>query len=134
MPVAACGGDDADQFRQDYNEAVENLTQIDDDIGSAAGSAGGQSSAQVTSEFDEIADTAEQALDDIGNRDPPEDAKDEYEKLLSALEEGVENLHAVADAARSDDVTEVQQAALELAKSGRQITSAESALTTAVDG
>ena len=74
LPAAACGGDDTDEFRADYNAAVENLSKVNDDIGQAGGDAG-ESNQQIAKKFDEIADTAEQTRTDLAALEPPEDAK-----------------------------------------------------------
>jgi hypothetical protein len=133
LPVAGCGGDDSNQFREDYNAAVENLTEINSEIGSATNGAG-QSNAAIAKQLDEIADAADTARGEIADLDPPEDAKQEFDKLLAALETGVDDLRSMASAAKSGDPAQAQTAAQDLVKSGQQITAAENALRTAVDG
>jgi ribosomal protein L29 len=134
LPAAACGGDDSDQFREDYNAAVERLSSINSDIGSAAGGAAGQSNDAIAREFDKIADTAEQTRSDLAELDPPDDAKEEFDTLLASLERGVDDLRAVASAAKSDNPAEANEAVRDLARTGREITEAENALKKAVDG
>jgi hypothetical protein len=131
--VAGCG-DDSNQFREDYNAAVENLTEINSEIGSATAGGAGQSNAAIAKELDEIADAADTARGEIADLDPPEDAKQEFDKLLAALDTGVDDLRSMAKAAKSGDSAQAQTAAQELVKSGQQITAAENALKTAVDG
>jgi DNA-binding FadR family transcriptional regulator len=53
---------------------------------------------------------------------------------LTSIESGVEDLRSMAEAAKANDPQKAQTAARELAKSGQQITAAETALRTAVDG
>jgi uncharacterized phage infection (PIP) family protein YhgE len=134
LPAAGCGGDDSDQFREDYNAAVERLSRINGDIGSAAGGAGAQSNDAIAKEFNKIADTAEQTRSDLAELDPPDDAKEEFDTLLSSLEKGVDDLRAVASAAKSNSPQEANQAVQNLAKTGQEITQAENALKQAVDG
>ena len=134
LPAAACGGgDDSDEFREDYNAAVENLSKVNDDIGQAGGDAG-ESNQQIANKFDEIADTAEQTRTDLAALEPPEDAKEEFDELLAALKKGVADLRAVADAATSNDPAATAQAVSDLSESGAEITKAEAALKDAVDG
>jgi methyl-accepting chemotaxis protein len=133
-PAAGCGDDDSEQFRQDYNAAVERLSTINDDIGSATGGAGGRSNDAIAREFDKIADTAEQTRSDLADLDPPEDAKDEYDALLSALGKGVDDLRSVADAAKSNNPVEANKAARRLGRTVQEISRAEDALKQAVDG
>ena len=125
---------DIDQFREDYNAAVDKLSKINTDIGSAAGDAGERSNAKIANEFNQIADTAEQTRSDLADLDPPEDAKQEFDKLLAALEKGVGDLRSVAKAAKSNNPQRANQAVEDLARSGEEITAAETALKKAVDG
>jgi hypothetical protein len=134
VPAVGCGSDNADQFREDYNTAVDKLSKINTDIGSAAGGAGERSNAKIAKEFNQIADTAEQTRTDLADLDPPEDARDEFDKLLAALEKGVGDLRSVAKAAKSNNPQEANKAVEDLAKSGQEITTAETALKEAVDG
>jgi ABC-type transporter Mla subunit MlaD len=134
LPGAGCGGDDSDQFREDYNAAVEKLSRINSDIGSATGGAAGQSNDAIAKEFDKIADTAEQTRSDLADLDPPDDAKEEFDTLLSSLGQGVDDLRAVASAAKSDNPAKANEAVRDLARTGQEITEAENALKKAVDG
>ncbi len=133
LPAAGCGGDDSNQFREDYNAAVNKLTKINTEIGTAT-LAGGQSNAAIAKELDGIADAADKARADIADLEPPEDAKKEFDTLLAALDTGVEDLRTMANAAKSNDPAKAQSAAQELVQSGQKITTAENALKTAVDG
>jgi hypothetical protein len=132
--VASCGGDDSNQFREDYNAAVNNLSKINSEIGSVSAGGAGQSNAAIAKELDNIATAADKARGGLAELDPPEDAKKEFDTLLAALETGVEDLRSMAKAAKSGDPEEAQAAAQELAKSGQEISAAEKALKAAVDG
>ena len=134
LPVAGCGGDDSNEFREDYNAAVNKLTntKINTEIGTAT--SGGQSNAAIAKELDGIADAADKARADIADLEPPEDAEKEFDTLLAALETGVGDLRKMAKAAKSNDPAKAQAAAQELVQSGQKITTAENALKTAVDG
>jgi hypothetical protein len=134
LPAVGCGGDDSDQFREDYNAAVDKLSRINSDIGSAAGGAAGQSNDAIAKEFDKIANTAEQTRSDLADLDPPDDAKEEFDALLSSLEQGVDDLRAVANAAKDNNPAEANKAVQDLARTGQEITDAENALKKAVDG
>ena len=134
LPAVGCGGDDSDQFREDYNAAVDKLSRINSDIGSAAGGAAGQSNDAIAKEFDRIANTAEQTRSDLADLDPPDDAKEEFDALLSSLEQGVDDLRAVAKAAKDNNPAEANKAVRDLARTGQEITDAENALKKAVDG
>jgi hypothetical protein len=133
LPAAGCGSD-SDQFREDYNAAVQKLTSVNSDIGSATGGAAGRSNAAVARQFDQIADAAERTRSELAGLEPPEDAKEEFDTLLAAIGDGVDDLRAVATAAKSDNPEEASQAVQQLAQTGQEITQAENALQKAVDG
>jgi len=134
VPAAGCGGDDdTDQFREDYNAAVDRLSKVNTDIGQATG-ASGQSNSVIAKQFQRIADTAEETRNKLAKLDPPEDAKEEFDSLLSALDKGIDDLEAVSKAAKKSDPAAAAQAVQSLSKSGQEITAAENALKQAVDG
>ena len=134
LPATGCGTDNADQFREDYNAAVNKLSKINTDIGSATGGGGDQSNAAIAKEFNQIAGTVEQTRSDLARLDPPEEARTQFDELLSALEKGVGDLSSVAKAAKSNNPQRYNRAVERLAESGREITAAETALKKAVDG
>ncbi len=134
LPVASCGGDDSNQFREDYNAAVNNLSKINSEIGSVSAGTAGQSNAAIAKQLDNIAGAADKARGDLAKLDPPEDAKKEFDTLLAALETGVDDLRSMAKAAKANNPEQAQAAAQALTKSGQEITAAENALQTAVDG
>ena len=73
LVVAGCGGGN-DSFTEDYNDAVKPLSQLGANVGSSAG------------EFDRLAAKTKQTHDNLADLDPPDDAQDEMDKLLSGLE------------------------------------------------
>jgi methyl-accepting chemotaxis protein len=133
--AAGCGGgdDDADQFREDYNAAVDQLNEVDSNI-QDSGENLAQSGKRIAQEFNRIADTAEKTRQDLDDLEPPEDAQEEFDRLLSAVDEGVKDLRATAQAARKENQQRFLEAAQRLSQTGERITEAESALKSAVDG
>ncbi len=136
LPIAACGGgdDDDESFKEDYNAAVKPLTELNSDIGDSLGGAGGQSNAAIAKEFDKLASKAQETRDNLAELDPPEDAKEEFDNLVSALKDGANDLKAVAEAARDGNPAEARQAGQDLVKSGSAVQEAETNLQKAVDG
>ena len=88
----------------------------------------------IATQFDKLADKAQQARDNLAELDPPEDAKESFDKLLSSLQDGTDDLRAVASAAKEGDPQEARQAAQDLVSSGQEIQKAETALQMDVDG
>jgi hypothetical protein len=121
LVVAGCGGGN-DSFTEDYNDAVKPLSELGANVGSSAG------------EFDRLAAKTKQTRDNLADLDPPDDAQDEMDKLLSGLEGVTRDLSAVADAVRAKDAAQQADAAKQLVKSSAEVQQAESALQQAVEG
>jgi hypothetical protein len=121
LVVAGCGGGN-ESFTEDYNDAVKPLSELGANVGSSAG------------EFDRLAAKTKQTRDNLADLDPPDDAQDEMDKLLSGLEGVTRDLSAVADAVRAKDPAQQANAAKQLVKSSADVQRAESALQQAVEG
>jgi hypothetical protein len=134
VAFAACGDDDDNAFKEDYNAAIKPLSELNQDIGSSLRGAGGQSNDAIATKFQQLADKAQQARDNLAELEPPEDAKQSFDQLLSSLQKGTDDLRAVATAAEDGDPAAARQAAQDLVSSGEQIQKAETALQNDVDG
>jgi hypothetical protein len=119
--ATGCGGDDS-SFTEGYNKAVEPLSQLGQGMGSRA------------REFERLARRTRETRDNLAKLDPPDDAKDEFDKLLTELDDVTADLDAVARAARGDDVVKQRRAAERLVKSSTEVQRAETALKQAVEG
>jgi hypothetical protein len=121
LVVAGCGGGN-ESFTEDYNDAVKPLSELGANVGSSAG------------EFDRLAAKTKQTRDNLADLDPPDDAQDEMDDLLSGLEGVTRDLSAVADAVRTKDAAEQADAAKQLVQSSADVQKAETALQQAVEG
>jgi uncharacterized phage infection (PIP) family protein YhgE len=119
--TAGCGGSDS-SFTDGYNKAVKPLSEIGKGMGSQP------------REFERLARRTKQTRNNLAKLDPPDDAKDEFKRLLSRLDEVTDDLDAVATAARSNDVVKQREAAERLVRSSTQVQQAETALKQAVEG
>ena len=131
---AACGEDEDNAFKEDYNAAVKPLSELNADIGSSIGGAAGESNDAIATKFDQLADKAQQARNNLAELEPPEDAKESFDELLSSLQKGTDDLRAVATAAKDGDPAAARQATEDLVASGEEIQKAETELQEAVDG
>jgi uncharacterized protein YukE len=122
LVVAGCGGGSSDSFTEDYNKAVRPLSQLRSDLGTSA------------AQFDKLADRTDQTRANLADLDPPSDAQDEMDKLLSGLDRVTRDLNGVADAVRSKDPVKQQKAAKRLVESSSEVQQAETALQQAVEG
>ncbi len=120
LALAGCGGSSSDSFTADYNKAVRPLAELKSDMGTSA------------AQFDKLADRTGQTRDNLAALDPPSDAQDEMDKLLSGLDRVTKDLSGVADAVRSKDPVKQQNAAKRLVKSSAQVQQDETALQQAV--
>jgi hypothetical protein len=134
VAFGGCGGDDSTQFRDEYNAAVARLAAVNTQIQKATEGAVPQSNRRIARGFSRIARSADRTRRRLARLDPPKDARDEYDRLLAAIEDGVRDLRAVASAARHDDASAARHAVRSLGRSGEEITAAEDALRRAVDG
>jgi uncharacterized phage infection (PIP) family protein YhgE len=132
--LVACGESEDNQFKEDYNQAVKPLSELNSDIGNSIGTAAGKSNSELANEFNKLADKAQQTRDNLSDLDPPDDAKEEFDKLLSSLQDGTDDLKAVAQAAKDGDPQAAAKASQDLVQSGTEIQKAETALQQAVDG
>src|SRR5215210_3053283 len=108
LAVAGCGGASDNSFTEDYNKAVRPLSQLRSDLGTSA------------AQFDKLADRTDQTRENLADLDPPDDAQDEMDKLLSGLDRVTRDLNGVADAVRAKDPVKQQKAAKRLVESSSE--------------
>ena len=122
----------ADDFVEGYNSATQPLGQLMTDLGGAGPPAPGQ--AEAEQKLVKLAD----GLDDVEGRlrelEPPSDAKDEFDRMLSALDENIEQVRTMAKAVKSGDLDKLTKASSEFSAKGTELVEAENALRTAVNG
>ena len=121
LALAGCGGSDS-SFAEDYNKAVEPLSQLGKGMGTDA------------AEFDRLARRTEETRTNLAKLEAPDDARDEFDRLLAGLERVTADLKAVARATRSKDFVRQRRAAKRLVRSSTQVQRAETALRAAVAG
>jgi methyl-accepting chemotaxis protein len=136
VPVGlACGDDDdtADRFRDGYNQAIERLNEVNSDIQESGEQLAAQSGDEIGRQFDRIAETAARTRADLAELEPPEQAREEFDELLAAVQDGIRDIRAAADAARTESQDRFNAAAERLSQSGQEIAEAEEELKDAVE-
>ena len=131
--AVACGDDDADAFKEEYNAAVKPLSEANSQVTGAIQGEADQSNAAIAKEFQGLAAKTQQTRDNLSELEPPEDAQEAYDELLAALEQGTDDLRAVAEAAKDADPAAARAARDSLEESAQDIQQAESRLQDAVD-
>jgi hypothetical protein len=136
LALAGCGEDEdaANEFREGYNAAVERLNQVNSNIQESGEGLASRPGGEIAREFDRIAQTADRTRANLAELEPPEDAQEEFDRLLEAIQGGVDDIRAVADAARQENPERFQEATVELSESGQEISQAENELKDAVEG
>jgi hypothetical protein len=119
LAPAACGGSDS-SFAEDYNRAVEPLSRLGEGMGTQA------------REFDRLARRTAETRANLEKLDAPDDARDEFDRLLATLNRVTGDLSAVARATRSKDMVRQRRAAKRLVRSSTAVQRAEAALRRAV--
>jgi methyl-accepting chemotaxis protein len=135
LVATGCGDDDdsADQFRDGYNAAIQRLNSVNSDLRESGEGAATKPGPQIAKEFDRIAETAAQTRANLAELEPPEDAREAFDELLAAIEDGVANIRAVADAARNENQEQFRDATEALSESSEEISAAENELKDAVE-
>jgi hypothetical protein len=131
--AAGCGGD-SDDFENQYNEAVRPLTSLGDDIGASLSGAEGQSNQALASQYEKLAARMEQTRKNLSELEPPDDASDEFDKLLASLKQAVGDLKALSASAKEGDPAEAREATQALVESGQKVRAAEADFKDAVQG
>jgi hypothetical protein len=121
LALVGCGGEES-TFTEDYNRAVKPLTLLGKDIGTQPEA------------FERLARSTERTHRELSRLEAPEDARDEFDALLTRLDGVTRNLSAMARAERSKDVVKQRRAAKRLVRSGNAFERAETALKRAVEG
>ena len=133
LALAACG-DDNNAFKQEYNEAVQPLSVLGDDVGQSLTRAAGESNEELATRYDKLAQRLDEVRDNLSGLEPPDDAQPQFDELVAALEEGSKRLRALADAVEKGKPAEAQEATGALVESGRRLREAETAFREAVEG
>lgn len=130
-----CGGEDetADRFRDGYNAAIQRLNAVNSNLEESGEELTSKPGGEIAREFDRIADTAARTRADLAELEPPEDARDEFDELVAAIEDGVGDIRAVAEAARRENQDRFREATEQLSERSEEISKAETELKDAME-
>jgi hypothetical protein len=132
VSVHGCGDEGTSDFQADYNQAIRPLTEVTREIGQLAGQK--VSNREVAREFGRIADTAEQAHLSLSKLEPPDEARSEFQALVSGIQTYTRNLRAVARSARESKPLANRRAVRKLSRTTDEVARAETAFKNAVQG
>ena len=129
LAVAGCGDGDSDGFREDYESANAQLTDLGVEVQEALQAAEGKSDRELATQFDGLAGDLARIQEQISGLEPPSDVEDELDKLDAAIDRVEESLREIADAARTGDPDTARAATFELIKRGQRLNKAQTAVT-----
>ena len=121
---AGCGDSEQNDFVEGYNAATAPLTELTTDL----------SGSPSPASLNQMADGLEDVKARLAELDPPDDAQDELDRMLTAIDANTEQVRKMAKAVKSQDVEKLTAASQEFSAKGTQLVEAEQALRTAVEG
>ena len=130
LAVTGCGGSDDADFVEGYNSAVAPLATLMSDLGPSAGA----DPAAASKSLVQLADGLDGVRTKLAALEPPQDAADELDTMLGALDKGTDQVSAMASAAKDGDVEKLTKATEKFSRTGTQLVTAEAQLRTAVEG
>jgi hypothetical protein len=111
MAAAGCGGGGdrltQEEFASQANAICQDFEQKIDDLGAP------ENLDDIEGFADEAAEIAGDGRDELAGLNPPEDLEADYARLLETLDEAIENIERIGDAAADGDEAEVQRIAEE---------------------
>jgi methyl-accepting chemotaxis protein len=122
--AAGCG--ESQQFTEDFNEAQKPLEQLLADVQGSAGAPDGAKMEKLAQGLDDTADK-------IGELDPPDDAMDELDTFVKEVHTSADHMREVAEAVSGGKPEEMTAALGKLSESMGKVSSAQSALQTAIN-
>jgi methyl-accepting chemotaxis protein len=122
--AAGCG--ESQQFTEDFNEAQKPLEQLLADV---QGSAGTPDKAKM----DKLAQGLDDTADKIADLNAPDDAKDELDAFVEEVHTSADHMRSVGEAVAGGKPEEMTAALGKLSASMGKVSSAQSALQTAIN-
>jgi len=121
---AGCGNSDNNDFIDSYNAATAPLTDLQTSL----------SGAPDEQSLDKMADGLENVKGKLADLDAPDDAQDELDALVAAIDKNTAEVRNMADAVKSKDVQKLSAAAESFSTQGQKLVQAEENLRAAVEG
>lgn len=127
--AAGCGSSGDADFVDGYNAAVAPLTTTMSDLSSTpTGDPAAASKSLVR-----LADGLDDVRADLAALEPPEDAADEFDRMLRALDKGTKQVRAMAGAAKDGNLKQLAKATADFSATGTDLVKIEQELRTVVE-
>jgi hypothetical protein len=124
LAAAGCGNSEENNFIEDYNAATQPLTEL----------ATGISGSPDEQSLDKMATGLDDVKTKLSGLDAPDDAQDELDALVAAIDANTAEVRKMAKAVKSQDVEALTAAAQSFSTEGQKLVQAEEALRQAVEG
>jgi hypothetical protein len=127
--AGGCASTEDAEFVDGYNAAVAPLTTTMSRLStSLAGDPAGASKS-----LDRVADRLVEVRADLAALDPPDDAADEFDRMLVALKTGTKQVRAMARATKDGDLERLGKVTAHLSATGTKLIAIEQELRTIVE-
>jgi hypothetical protein len=127
--AAGCASSEDVEFVDGYNAAVAPLSTT---MSRLSASLAGDPAAASKS-LDRVADELVDVRADLRALDPPDDAADEFDRLLDALAKAPRQVHAMARATKDGDLKRLSKATTDLSRTGTELVTIEQELRDVVE-
>ncbi len=111
LAAAGCGGSDEDDYAKEFKALNAKIVALGREVGGAVGGASQKTNEQIGRQFGGFGDQLGQIQQDLDDLEPPDDLKDEHERLSSAIAEVQDDLGGIERAAMNDDARGAAEAA-----------------------
>jgi hypothetical protein len=131
LGAAACGSSADDDFVDRYNAATAPLNRLTTDLAAAPAGGGTQAAER---KLVRMADGLEDVKTRLDALEPPSDARQEYDRMLRALDGNAAQTREMAEAVAAQDLKRLADESQAFAEVSAELVDAESALRAAVSG
>lgn len=125
LAIAGCGDSDsgpsADDASADYNSIDRSIQSFGTQLAQALSAASTKTDAQLGDQFDGLSDKSNRLLTEVKNLEVPEDLKSDKDALVSAFDDGVQDIEDIAAAVSSSDADAARTAATKLIRDSEAI-------------
>jgi|SRR5215216_2206214 len=129
LVAAGCASSEDAEFVDGYNAAVAPLSTTMSRLSSSP--AGDPAAASKS--LDRVADRLVDVRADLAALDPPDDAADEFDRMLGALKKGTKQVRAMARATKDGDLKRLSKATADFSDTGTELVTTEQELRTIVE-
>lgn len=105
LVVAGCGGEDKEEYVNEFNKVGTTLERTLTSLGSDL--TGSTDPKQIAGKLDDGAKALEDAATNLDRIDPPDDAEQAHDKIVSGVKDLAATFEKGADQARAGDLTKL---------------------------